>query len=206
MSLSGRLQLLTTFALLVGVLYIYAALPSSALAGEPPDVSYSSVNAFPNFEPIEGASSRLVRTDHSIQMQVTTYGLDPGAAYTGWWIIFNKPWMCSDGECGEEDISPMSPAEVSILWATGHLVGSNGLGNFTATPKEGQPKGEVVFGPGLKVGNARTAEVHFVLRTHGPPNWSLVHEQISTFNGGCGPAPELYPDCENQQGTVHVPQ
>jgi hypothetical protein len=66
--------------------------------------------------------------------------------------------------------------------------------------------GEQAFG----LMDARKAEIHFVIRSHGPLIPGIIHEQISTFNAGCGgfppelgtPGPNT---CEDLQFAVHLP-
>ena len=77
-------------------------------------------------------SSDLVRTVDNISMNIDTTDL-PIGTYTVWWVIFNNPAGCSDGECGENDVLPANvnpEAEVSALWATGEIVGPDRSGHF----------------------------------------------------------------------------
>ena len=67
----------------------------------------------------------LVRTVENVSMNIDTTNL-PIGAYSVWWVIFNTPASCSDGECAENDVlpPPSTPeAEVSAVWATGGIVG-----------------------------------------------------------------------------------
>jgi hypothetical protein len=129
-------------------------------------------------------------------MSIQTTGLAQ-EAYTVWWIVFNNPANCSDGACGEDDIfifdedgniiGPNVPgreaAEISVLWAAGNVVGVAGNAGFAGHLQEGKIKGDINFGPGLT--NVDGAEIHLVVRTHGPAIPGRVKEQISTFLGGC---------------------
>ena len=84
---------------------------------------------------VPGASSTLVRTQDAITMTIHTSGLDPGAAYTVWWIIFNNPGACSDGVCGLDDFGNGAAAP-PLLWAAAHVIGNSGVGNFAAHLEE----------------------------------------------------------------------
>jgi len=130
---------------------------------------------------VQGASSTLVRTNDEITMTIHTSELEEGAAYTVWWVIFNNPGSCESG-CGLDDLF-RAGVDASVLWATGHVIGNNGVGNFAANLGEGKPKGQVLFGPGLQ--DAEGAEAHFIVRSHGQPIPGLVAQQIHTFGGGC---------------------
>ena len=143
--------------------------------------------------------SNLVRNKHGVTMNIFTTELDPNAAYTVWWIIFNNPGACA-GPCGGPDLG--TPAvNGTVIWATGHVIGANGIGNLTAHLSEGDTSGDQPFGlPGDAVGlvDASTAEIHLVVRTHSEPIPGRVYEQISTFMGGCD-----VNFCDDQQFAVH---
>jgi hypothetical protein len=145
-----------------------------------------------------GGASVLTRSRDSIKMTFDATGLEPGAVYTAWWAIFNKPDQCSGGMCGPDDLSMNAEAtQASLLWASGTIVGQDGVGNFEASLGREQPTGEIVFGPGLL--NPRQAEAHIVLRTHGAPIHGMVHKQISTLKGGCN-----VNTCRNEQSAMHI--
>jgi hypothetical protein len=171
------------------------ALPAtvaSAKATLPPP---SEVRRFSDNSVVAGAQSTLMRNDNGVRMTVHTSDLDPGAAYTVWWVIFNNPAACGVA-CMEDDLG--NPAvEASVVFAAGHVLPPTGRGNFAAHIQVGDTTG-ALFGPGLQ--NPRTAEIHLVMRSHGAPIPGLVHEQISSFGGGCG-----VNVCEDRQFAVHMP-
>jgi hypothetical protein len=134
---------------------------------------------------VKGSSAKLTRGDGMVWIRVNTTELPPGA-YTNWWIIFNNPAACSEG-CDGADLG--IPAVMgSVFFATGGIVGTNGVGHFRPPPLE---ENEIspnplqhLFGPGLL--SAQDAEIHYVIRYHGPAGaGDLLDEQISTINGGC---------------------
>ncbi len=143
---------------------------------------------------VQGASSTLVRTNNGITMTIHTSELEEGAAYTCWWVIFNNPENCVGG-CDQDDLF-RAGVNASVLWATGHVIGNNGVGNFAANLGEGKPKGQVLLGPGLQ--DAEGAEAHFFVRTHGQPIPSQIVAQRTIPNGGCPPN-----TCDNQQFGIH---
>ena len=103
--------------------------------------------------PQERGTSDLVRTVDGISMNIDTTDL-PVGAYTLWWVIFNDPSMCSDGECGENDVLPppgTPEAGVSPLWATGGIVGPDRMSHFSASLGLGLEgaQGQVLWGDGL---------------------------------------------------------
>ncbi len=108
-----------------------------------------------------------------------------------WWVIFNNPEFCVGG-CGEDDFSNAA-VNASVFFADGEVIGSNGLGNFSAQVGIGQlpSPNQVELGNGLF--NPLTAEVWNVVRDHGPASSdpALLNAQLTTFNGGCTLTPRV---------------
>lgn len=148
------------------------------------------------------ATSTLVRNDNGVAMTIHTVGLPTGTADTVWWVIFNNPSACSHGmgglRCGAGDLF-LPAVMASVQFATGHIIGPDGVGDYGAYLREGDTSG--CASPALPcngLANARTADVHLVVRTHGAPIPGLIPEQIHTFNGGCPPN-----TCKNVQAAPH---
>lgn len=175
-----------------------AAATFDAAASRADNTSHSTSEAIDMLtgELLAGAST-LVRRSREVSMTFHATGLEPGATYTAWWVVFNRPERCSANSCGDDDVfvDPETP-KTSVLWASGLIAGADGTGNFSATLRRDHAEGEVLFGPGLK--STRRAEIHVVLRTHGAPIAGLVGEQISTFAGGCD-----INLCQDEQAAVH---
>ena len=190
--------LLTISALAVTAATIAAAPASASNRHWTRPLSVVNAIDLPTFTPVEGAST-LVRDWHGVRMTYHTSGLEPGAAYTAWWVVFNRPDRCSDGVCGEDDIfEDPKPARTSVLWASGSIAGYDGIADFYAQLDRREKTGEVLFGPGLV--NVFGAEIHVVIRTHGQPIPGAVDAQLSTFGGGCE---TNY--CADVQAAVHPP-
>ena len=147
---------------------------------------------------VNGSVSKLTRHDDALSMKVKTRELEPGAAYTVWWVVFNHPENCIDG-CDGDDVG--SPAvDGTILWAAGGVVGNSGVEKFYGyLPENTPPTVDVRRGSGILT-NAGGAEIHLVVRSHGPAIPGLVEEQITTFGGGCD-----INVCVNEQFTIHAP-
>jgi len=181
-----------------------------------------SYNALSGGARAEGAESTLVRMEHGLYATFTATGLDPGDAVTLWWVIFNKPENCSNGQCGLDDIflvdesgmmlkddvgapqpnvTGRAATEVSQLSGPGAIVDEGGNAKILARLPVGDTN-EAQFGSGLLY--PMTADVHLVIRTHGPAVPSVVREQLTTEWGGC---PEGWPKdpCRNVQIAAHVP-
>ncbi len=177
--------------------------------------SVVNMETFGSDDPVLGAST-LMRYDDAVDMTISTTGLEPGHAYSVWWVIFNNPDACSD-ECDGDDfpegmpgaktgLEPPDPAvEASVLWATGLIVSSEGAADFRARLEIGNPPGAVDFGPGLV--DPMNAEIHLPIRSHGRALMGQVAEQIGTKNGLCEvtkPDPSSS-NCLNVQVAAHRP-
>lgn len=177
--------------------------------------SQATVFTFADETPV--GTSRLIRNDRGVAVTLSTSGLEPGDAVTMWMVVFNVPSECSpedDGGppvCGEDDLAPDTPVMVDVINVTGSLVGGSGKATVAAHHKAGEV-GYSVFdilgapAPGLI--DARTAELHFIVRTHGPMIPGLAYEMTSTFAAGCAGFPSVLgtpgPNtCEDLQFSVH---
>ena len=143
--------------------------------------------------PIPGSTASLTRYQDSIAVRVDTNSL-PAGAYTLWWVIFNNPAGCEDG-CGEDDLF-RPEAQTSIFWATGGIVDEDGAGHFRAFARELELSpipGQVGFPGAGGLTNARGAEVHVVIKTHGEVRPDIVGKQISTIYGACTDPPGNVP-------------
>lgn len=137
---------------------------------------------------IDGSAARLQRSADAIWIKVNTTGL-PAGAYTVWAVTFNNPDACAlgAGNCGAGDLPPTSLApDGSVMWASGGIVEENGVGHFRAHIEEGMPPGQVLRGSGLN--DAENAEVHIIVRYHGPVGSDAATAllQTTTVAGGCG--------------------
>ena len=130
--------------------------------------------------------------------------------------------LCSDNECGENDIfnldadgefilnddgSPpingagVEAAQISVLRADGHVIDESGAAQFSSRLPIGDAS-EQLFGGGLQ--KPMSAEIHFVVRTHGPAVPGKVDSMLYTVNGGCeGAFPN--PPCAEAQFAIFKP-
>ena len=171
-----RRILLAGTVLVVLVLAVVAV--ASANQPIPSDVYW--FDPFPNHgAQVAGAQASLNSNDSGATFQLQTSGLTAGNAYTAWWIIFNNPGACAGDPC---NLGDLGTAGGEITYATGHVIGDSGNGNFGAH----LPAGDL---PGGWLGNGFTnptgAEVHVLVHDHGPIIPGLVNEMISTYRAGC---------------------
>jgi hypothetical protein len=133
-----------------------------------------------------------------------------------WWVIYNNPEHCATDPCTFADLGN-ADVQGTIVNATGHVIGNNGVGNFAAHLAEGDTSGlslPVAF-PGDAVGlvDARKAQILLGVRSHGQSIPGMVKEQTTMYNGGgCRdlesdpPAFDPTDACEDEQvTTVFVP-
>lgn len=122
---------------------------------------------------LEGGTSTLVRAGDGLAFDMTATGLAPNAPYTLWWVGFNpdnpcitdEPTVCS---CGPDSLRV---GEDSIFYATGAMTDELGTATFAGEIVYGEvPQGfdQVPFGGAFGVGIQEGAEIHFVVRAHGP--------------------------------------
>jgi hypothetical protein len=186
---------------------ILALSVGTALAGKAIHQT-SDVYRFDNMSDVGDA--KLVRTNSGVSMtmessvegELTEFGqllgedFTPGDATTIWWIIFNNPENCTDSMCGEDDVlagligGDPNKVMVDAIFATGHIAGSKwGAG---AHLNEGDTSGSLRPGFGLEpigLKDAKKAEIHLVVRSHGPASNLTPGElaaAIHTVDGGCG--------------------
>jgi len=212
--MSHLMKLIVVFVLLSALVL---AAPSAAQ--EDMQASTSTVQRFADMSEVEDSFARLTRYENGVTMAISTNDLNPGDVYTVWWVVFNAPENCSDGVCNADDIlvvedgivprdadgnrlmnmDGIANANISIQHAAGGY-SVDGTLNTSASLGEGEVPG-IVVGPGLL--DAETAEIHLVVRTHGPMVEGAFADQISTFGGGCEPFDAL--PCEDVQFAIFQP-
>ncbi len=145
--------------------------------------SAARVDYYPVGEPGLPADS-----DSRVEFELQTAELEPGHAYTIWLMVFNHAENCIDPieerntQCGGADLT--NPAAfASVMWGTGGVADGDGAAVFTGTRHQGDLD-RVLLGPGLV--NLENAEVHMIVRDHGPYDSDAYGDrQTETFNGGC---------------------
>jgi hypothetical protein len=156
----------------------------------------SNVYRFADGTPVDNASAALLRNASGLKMTIHTNDLPAGDTFTIWWVVFNFPENCEHpieglAACSEEDLF-IEAVGATVLYAAGNIAGGNGKSNFGSSLRSNDLSGCQApfdeFGlcrEGLV--NSYGAEVHFVVRTHGPKIPGMVNQQIGTFAGGCTP-------------------
>ena len=162
---------------------------------------------------VPGASSKITRNRSGATSTLHTSGLTPGNALTLWMVVFNVPGECATSPCGEADVAPGTDAEVDVIYVAGHVVGGSGKATFSGRRATGDNSKSLFaqFGapaPGLT--DPLGAEMHLIVRDHGPAIPGQIPDQIHTFEGACTPASSFglgdggY-ECEDIQFSIHQP-
>lgn len=167
------------------------------------------------YPPVKAGTSVLKREDDELSYKIKTSGLPPGA-YTNWWVIFNNPENCIDG-CDVPDL--FNPAvNASVFWATGGIVGADGKAKFEAEIEIGElptdHPDQIFAGLDLGLTNPMGAEVHIIIKYHGPvaedehDRWLQTHTLTGLCDTGANAfnlGPPFGVQCFDPQVAVHKP-
>lgn len=194
---------------------VVAAVASAAPASRDVSAVHAMVAGLPTVE----GDTALVRNDNGAAASVHASGLVPGTVATVWWVVFNNPAACTWGaqpfgpngfggdgvfRCALGDVLFNALALPSVQFAAGHVIGGSGEADYGGYLGEGDTDG--CASPALPCNgllDSRTADVHLVIRTHGPAIPGLVDEQLGTFNGGCLAGEPNVGMCKNLFGSAH---
>ncbi|MDJ0941881.1 MAG: hypothetical protein QNJ30_00325 [Kiloniellales bacterium] len=154
-----------------------------------------------SFAELDGTTV-LTRTKTGVGFTFNTTDLAADAPYTVWWVTFNRPRHClAPYLCGADDFGNPA-AEPGVFYATGRVSDAYGQAEFSGEVDYGElPQGEdqVPF-PSLDRPIRPGAEVHLIVRAHGPASEDpeVLDAQLTEFNGGCPPY-----DCVDVQASLH---
>jgi hypothetical protein len=173
-------------------------------------------------------SSRIVRTDSGISGNVSTSLVNDearakGLAVTLWIVVFNDPGACATSPCTDVDL--FNPDVMpDVLFGSGNVVGGSEKITLGYHRNAGDNSGSIadLFGMPTNDGepwgliDPREAEIHYVVRSHGPLVPAKMPEQINSFEGGCvddhlppGDSDELNldeGDCQDIQFVINQPE
>lgn len=140
---------------------------------------------------------------------------------TLWWVIFNYPQNCSDGSCGANDLADEpgladdKKVKASVVYGTGQVTDEEGkvmlVSSLYPTDADLGDSGPAPFSDGLLkpfgkgLLNVTGANIHLVMRSHGPVIDEYLDKQLTTVvDPGCqakgGPN-----ECRYIYGAVHPP-
>lgn len=145
---------------------------------------------------VEGAVATLRTTESGAHVQLRTLELNPGDAYTLWFVVFNDPGACASypAPCTASDLfADGNPAEAQVTGVAGGIVGDSGRATFSAHVPTGEIDGWL---PDQGLTDPQTAEIHLVVNGHGPMLAEHMPDMIKTYRGGCSdesPFPAMFP-------------
>jgi len=172
--------------------------------------------------------SRLVRHNKGFEASFSTSDLLADQAMTLWFIVFNYPDLCSDGECGVNDLGD-TPAQGDFHYASGQVIDDDGNASYRGRLRVGDLSGSgliemacpVTQDCGIPLMKPESALVILALHSHGPAlEGEELVEQLTTFSGGCevfqdpendgfandrGDIPDDYGECSTMQVSPHAP-
>jgi hypothetical protein len=142
-------------------------------------------------------SSKIVRTDSGISGNVSTslandVASAKGLAVTLWIVVFNDPSECATSPCTDVDLG--NPAVMpDVIYGAGNVVGNSEKIALGYHRNAGDNSGSIADLFSLPTNNGepwglidpREAEIHYVVRSHGPMVPANMPEQINSFEGGC---------------------
>lgn len=156
-------------------------------------VQSATVHWLSDLSDVEGATAQFTRTNSGAAYSFRTTGLEKGHVVTMWWVIFNNPDECEnpnptlEAACGIPDLFN-GDVEASVMGGDGNIVGGSGRSTLAGHLREGQLK---TFHPAFRgtpgLVDAMRAEVHLVLRSHGPAIPGMIEEMRTTFEAACTP-------------------
>lgn len=158
---------------------------------------------------IPAAGSTVSRNNDGAYWNISTSSLPVGEVVTLWIAFFNNPSACDQTVpgCAPSDLANPK-VNGSLQYAGGAIVGINGRADFSGFLAVGDNTQPFYLfptmpnpAPGLV--NTKGAEIHLVMRKHGPASVdpTTLQAQLSGFTGGC----EIPGSCANVQASVHQP-
>ncbi len=173
-------------AFLVVALYLMFSVSSK-------DVMAGDIKTYSDGLPVPGSQSKLSINAKAAAVSLETSRLPPGHVVTMWWLIFNHPENCTHPlfgyRCSMMDLSLFGGApevESSMVYAETDVMGKSNVQRFNGRLNVGDTS-DALFGPGLT--NIRGADIHALLRVHGPVVQGVVDGKSKEYGAGCNNAP-----------------
>ena len=196
----------------IAVLAVGFHLTTNAQAGDRyhkvrESVEISDHRDFVSQERVDGATV-LVRNFRrkDVHATISSKALEPDTAYSVWWAVFNRPQFCATPfDCKVSDLERFDGdprIRVSVFYAGGFVSDNSGTANTSLYLTTGRT-GRETFAESKNYGlqNLIGAEIHAVIRSHGPAGVAgTIAQQIGTAHEAC---PDT--DCKNVFVSVHAP-
>ena len=203
---------LTTIGICAGFLTLVIGVNAAAQSGGSGKVrtSIAKVVTFGGNIVIPQAGASLSKNNEGVFAEISTSSMAPGEVATLWWVLFNNSSQCATPGCSPPDLNNPS-VNGSLQFGGGAIVGANGRADFGGFLELNDNTGFYLLpqfpnmpnpAPGLV--NTKDAEIHLVIRKHGPASADpgTLEQQLTTFTGGCSVVPN---PCANIQAAVFKP-
>ena len=175
----ARRPLLLTLALCLGVAYAAEAAGPRTQTQNVDVMTHSSQG---DVRVVNVGGARMIRSDDGVFVNLEARDLQPNHAYTMWVVAINAPQHCSEAPCQSSDVMKNTDqVKADLGYGDGAVAGMDGKARFAAF----QPTGAMAhswFGRGLMTPDA---EIHLVIRDHGPLVQGREAAMLSTFRDGC---------------------
>lgn len=190
---------------LLSALFFVTAVPAQKNSSGNVKTSITTVTNFARTTVIPAAGSSLSRNNEGVFWNFSTSSLPIGEAVTLWIAVFNNPAYCGPGGCVPADLN--NPfVNGSLQYGGGAVVGVNGRADFAGYLAAGDNSGAFYLFPNMPnpapgIVDPKGAEIHLVIRKHGPASSdpATLQAQLSGFTGGCN----VPGACANIQASVH---
>ena len=138
---------------------------------------------------IPAGSSTINRTPKGISCTISTSLANNTASYedaavTVWFVVFNAPGNCATNPCTGADLGNGATMP-DVLYGGGHVIDSSEMAEYGVSLKAGDTSGSLFPQPSAGLKDPQTAEVHYVVRSHGVIGTGRVNDLIQTVDGGC---------------------
>lgn len=150
--------------------------------------------------PVAGATASLVATSSGVSARLSARDLEPGHAYTLWFVLVNNPGACDPRPCTGPDILTNPAVDSQVAYGAGQVAGNSGTATFSTRFNAGPVAGWL---PGRALDDPLLAEYHLVVNDHGPMHAAHMPDMIRTYRGGCSddsPFPPIFPDAALADG------
>jgi hypothetical protein len=173
--------------------------------------SIKKVTLFGSSTVVPAAGSTVMRNNEGVYWNISTSSLTPGEVVTLWVAFFNYPFYCDQSVPGCTPSDLNNPAvQGSLQYGGGAIVDASGRADFSGYLAVGDNTGAntgapvtTIPNPAPGLLNPKGADIHLVIRRHGPASSdpAILQAQLSSFGGGCN----IVGACANIQASVHEP-
>lgn len=173
----ARRTLLLTLSLCLGAAYV-----AEAAGTRMQHVDVMTHSSQGDVELVNAGGAKLMRSADGIFVNLEARNLQPNHAYTMWVVAINAPQHCSQEPCQSSDVMKNTDkVEADLGYGDGAVAGADGKARFAAFQATGAMQ-HSWFGRGL---TTPEAEIHLVIRDHGPIVKGREAAMLGTFRDGC---------------------